>query len=487
MALELTGSRVLAPFLGASLFVWTSLIGIILASLSLGYLVGGKIADRKPEIALYSLLLFSASGLVAIIPVLHYPLLGILSSKGLDLRLAALTGSVLLFSLPSVFLGAVSPFAVRLRLNDLEACGATVGRLYALSTLGSIAGTFVSGFVLISLLGTNQILLLISAVLLLMSVLVAPFEKLTFKLLLVLALGLLVHINSVNSGYLKHAGLIDLDTAYYRAFVLTQKNKANGRELRTLSTDALGGQSLMYLDDPTALTGDYTQYYHLALHYNPDIKRILIIGGGAYTVPKYFLANYPEIKLDVVEIDPGMTRIARDYFELRDHPALSIFHEDARRFIARSAPSVYDAVFVDAFGSSPTVPFHLTTKEMFESLTKTLKPRGLMFMNVISGLEGETGLFGRALLETLESVFSDVQLYAVYGPYSLQRTQNLIFIASQTKLSAPNGPVDAQLSDLLEHRIENEISRDMPLLTDAFAPVEFYMLQALLEWQKRVA
>ena len=162
MALELVGSRIVAPYLGASIYVWTSLIGVILASLSLGYYWGGRLADKKPEYKTFSLLILISAFLVGIISLIKTPVLVSISRLFPDIRLAAILAATLLFAPASTILGTISPYAIRLRMKDLEHSGATVGRLYAISTVGSIIGTFLAGFFLISFFGSRNILIFLS-------------------------------------------------------------------------------------------------------------------------------------------------------------------------------------------------------------------------------------------------------------------------------------------------------------------------------------
>jgi predicted membrane-bound spermidine synthase len=166
MSMELVASRVLAPLMGSSAYVWTSVIGIILGALSIGYWLGGRLADRGASYSVLSLVNLGAALAIALVAVIDRTVLGWLVGVAPDVRIASVIGTCVLFAPASVLLGVVSPYAIRLALPDLEHSGATVGRIYALSTAGNIAGTFLSGFVLISHLGTSNILLLLSAILL---------------------------------------------------------------------------------------------------------------------------------------------------------------------------------------------------------------------------------------------------------------------------------------------------------------------------------
>lgn len=485
MALELSGTRIIAPYLGTSVYIWTSLIGIILGCLSLGYWWGGKLVDRRPSYELLSSLLLTASGLTAIVVLLHYPLLTVLSRSAADLRLAGVVAALVLFSGPSVILGMVAPFAARLQMTDLDKSGSTVGRLYALSTVGSLIGTFVTGFGALAFLGTTTFVLILAVLLFAACIAAAPAYQWWWKLLLGLIIFGLMLLDPNTKTTLAANGLVDIDTPYQRVFVLTPKKTGEERAYRLLVTDVLGSQSMMYLDSPEELAGEYCKYFQLVFHFVPQVKRILIIGGGAYTVPKYFAAHYPGIQIDVVEIDPGVTDIARKYFSLKDYPNLTIIHEDARTFLNHTAAR-YDAVFLDAFQSSPSVPFHLTTREAFARVYAVLNDGGMVMMNVISAIAGKQGEFLRAETATLRSLFPSLQIFAVTDTDDATHVQNLIIAAEKSAAEPRLESSDAEADYLFHHLWNKEVPADIPVLTDNFAPVESYMLPVYVKWRKQL-
>jgi spermidine synthase len=486
MALELTGTRIIAPYLGTSVFIWTSLIGIILGCLSFGYWWGGKLVDRNPSCELLSSLLLTASGLTAIVVLLHYPVLTMLSTSALDLRISGIAAAMLLFSGPSVILGMVAPFAARLQMTELNRAGSTVGRLYALSTIGSLAGTFAAGFGAVAFLGTTTTVLALALLLFVACVIAQPTYQLRLKCLLGMTLLGLFFLDRNIKSVLAESGLVDIDTPYQRAFVMTKKKTGEEPAYRLLVTDVLGSQSMMYLDAPEELAGEYPKYFETAFHFVPNLSTLLIIGGGAYTVPKYFASHYPNIQIDVVEIDPGVTRIARDYFFLKDYPNLKIIHEDARTFLNHTS-SRYDAVFLDAFQSSPSVPFHLTTSEAFSRINACLKEHGVLIMNLISGIEGEHGKFLRAEVATLRGIFHGLQVFAVANPDDGAQVQNLIITAEKSAAKPISESGDAEEDYFYHHLWTRQIPADLPVLTDDYAPVESYMLPVYIKWRKQLS
>jgi len=285
MVIELTGSRVLAPYLGTSLVVWTSLIGIILASLSLGYWWGGRLADRRPEARLLGGLILLASLATAAIALTKSFVLAYLQSKVTGLHMAAVWSTLLLFAPPSVLLGMVAPFAVRLRIADTRTSGQTAGNLYAISTIGSIFGTFLAGFVLIAWLGSTNILLLMAAVLALASWLAARSGGRT-KVAAVALFLIMLSAAWVYDAQLRSAGFVDTDTAYNRVIVFKGAENSSGRLMRVMVTGPHAKQSAMYLDAPSALALPYTRYFRLVEHFVPQMRRLLVLGSGGFSFPK---------------------------------------------------------------------------------------------------------------------------------------------------------------------------------------------------------
>src|SRR3989338_7202135 len=219
MIFELVGSRVLGPYLGTSIFVWTSLIGIILGSLSLGYYVGGKIADKKPTIKVLSLVIFLSAIFIGLSMFLKDILLAFLQVNALDVRTSSVIASLLLFMPASVLLGMVSPYAAKLKLNSLNTSGSTIGNLYAISTAGSIFGTFLSGFYLIPHFGTNRLLLILSYVLIFTSLSLSA--KKIIKIRLSIFIVMIISLFALNGfNYLSEkTGFVDVDTSYNRIWI----------------------------------------------------------------------------------------------------------------------------------------------------------------------------------------------------------------------------------------------------------------------------
>jgi spermidine synthase len=471
MIIELTGSRILAPFLGTSLIVWTSLIGIILASLSLGAWWGGSLADRYPRAKLLGQIVLLAAWATAGIGLSKTWVLEFLQGTG-NLHTLAIVATVALFAPAAVLLGMVPPFAVRLCLEDPAYTGRTAGRLYAISTVGSIVGTFFAGFVLIAWVGSTSILFITAITLALASWLAEPATK-TLKGISAVIFGLAVFFCHQQDAWMEQHGFLDRDTPYNRVLVYTSKEAGTNRLTRDMVTGPLGRQSAMYLDDPTELALPYTRFYRLAEYYRPEMRRMLVLGGGGFSFPKYALAHYPQLQIDVVELDPGMTALARTHFALSEAPRLRIIEEDARTFLQRKGAG-YDVILCDVFTSHYSIPFHLVTVEAIRLMRSALAPGGIVLVNLLASPEGISSRFYKALYATFKTAFSQVQTYAVIDPIDRRLWQNLILAASTGPL--PEKTNDTDIQKMLAHLLPIP-EEAIPPFTDEFAPVDRYLTE----------
>ncbi len=472
MIFELVGSRVLGPYFGTSIFVWTSLIGIILGSLSLGYYLGGKISDKNPNLNNMSLIIFLSAIFIGLTFVIKVFLLIFLQSKISDIRLSSIVASLILFSPASILLGMVSPYAAKLKLASLNTSGKTIGNLYAISTGGSIIGTFLSGFYLIPHFGTNKLLIILSIVLIVVALLLFPKKlfkaKLLFLLFMIIAWG-----NFAGLNYLyQNIGFIDVDTAYNRIWIYDHSDKETGEIVRTFSINN-ENSSAMYLNKKS-LVYEYTKYYDLAKHFYPGFKTTLMLGGAGYSYPKAFLDNYPEATIDVVEIDPMVTELAKKYFNLKENLRLNIYHEDGRVYLNKTQKK-YDVIFGDAFSSHYSLPYQLTTQEAVQKKFDILNDNGVVILNIISAIEGEKGKFLRAEYATYKSIFPQVYLFPVREQNNENEVQNIILIALKFNEKQDFIDTDQKLNEYLQHLWIKKITEDLPILTDDFAPVDYYI------------
>jgi spermidine synthase len=484
MALELLGSRLLAPVFGNSIFVWGSLIGVVLASLSAGYYLGGKLADIRPNLETISLAMFAAGLLVLALPTLTQPVFDAALGIHLGERYSPLFATTLLLGPPSILLGMVSPYAIRLAAKTLEKLGKASGNLYALSTLGSIAGTFVTVFVLIPEFGVNKIIVALGVTLLVVAFLGLGKRLKVFVLVILIAIPFaapyLVARRLTVATYSLALGdtIYETDTPYHHLQVVDAYDAEHQSTVRYLIMDD-NFHSAMDLRDPDRLVFPYTEYFHIPLLLNPNIRNVLFVGGGGFTGPKSFLQHYPKVTVDVAEIDPEVIRVAEQYFGVNSsNPRLHIYNEDGRIFLQQTDQK-YDLVILDAYSKS-YVPFHLMTTEFFKLLASHLTPMGSILSNLIAQTAGSGFQLLGAESSTMQAVFPNVYAFATSGP-NYPDLQNIIILASldhnrltetdfQNLAEAPNAAGIQLVSDvgnLFTLGANNE-----PILTDNFAPVE---------------
>ena len=475
MILELIGSRILAPYLGTSIFVWTSLIGVILAALSVGYYLGGKFSQKNPSLTFLTTILFITSLTLLLLPLVKDILLFYV--MGLGVAAGSVIATLVLFMPSSLLLGMVSPYAIRLKARQIENVGGVAGNLYALSTIGSIFGTFLAGFYLIPHFSSTQIIFGLSFVLLAGALLGGISRAKMFTLLV--PIGFLAAAQFVPSPY-----LFETDSAYNHIRVADFVEAKTGLTQRMLFL-ATETHSIIYLESDELAT-PYHLMYRVDDLFKPAIEHALALGGGAYAVPLDVLKRHPQATVTVVEIDPAVTDTARRYFKLRDDPRLSIHHQDGRVFL-NADQGRYDVIYGDAFASYYSIPFQLTTQEAARLMFDRLTDDGVLILNLISSLDGEKSLFFQAEYLTLQSVFPQIYLFPVhyYDGTRTDEIQNIILVASKNKTRLTETQLrahaSAQQQALLDHLWEHDVNLDpgIKILTDEWAPVDYYISKLL--------
>jgi spermidine synthase len=472
MIFELVGSRLIGPYFGTSIYIWTSLIGVILGSLSLGYWWGGKIADKKGTLEAFSFIVLLSGIAVGLTSFFKDVVFWYIQQSIPDAKWGSLFSSLVLFALPSILLGMISPYAAKLKLNSLNTSGTTVGNLYAISTVGSITGTFLAGFVLIPFLGSTRIIFIISVVLILNSLFIYPKKFLKIKLFFtIIFISSYTAINPLQN-YLQKNGSSTFESSYNYITIYTTLDNKTQQEARVLKINN-EYSSAMFLDNDD-LVFDYTKFYHLAEHFKPNFKTALMLGGAGYSYPKEYLKKFPSSTLDVVEIDPKLTELAYQHFKLTSNPHLNIHHEDGRVFVNQNSKK-YDVIFGDAFQSFHSIPFQLTTQEAINKYYRLLNDDGVMIVNIISAINGPRGEFLRAEVATFKKIFPAVYLFPVTDPENGEKVQNIMLVA--LKSSAP--PIfknsDPTIQSYLDHLWKKEVSLDVTIITDDHAPVDYYV------------
>jgi spermidine synthase len=488
LIIEITATRMLAPFFGNSIFTISSVIGIVLAALGLGYYAGGILADRKPSEAWFFSLIVIAGFSVLLLQLLHAVLL-----PGIAYKLSLIDGplivSLLLFFLPAMLLAMLSPFAIA--LLHARAAGGGVGKASGLvffwSTLGSIAGSLGTGFVLIPHWGIGNIVIAVGSGLVLLggAGLVASrgMPRIIPAGLALLALACTLALRQFAAA--AHAGDVFAADGLYERIVVRDV-AYRGRRARILWQDAnvSGG---VYLDDGS-MAFDYTRYFELYRMFAPELKTALAIGGGAYTVPAAILRDSPQAVVDVAEIDPTLHALAIRYFGLADDPRLRNHVIDGRRFL-HDAAGGYDLIFADAYRSFISAPPQFTTREFFALAKSRLALNGILVANYYGSLGADTRPMLYSVLRTMRSVFAQVYVVATSDPAS-EALQNFIFIGHNAAPPARRAdlgraaavafayPMLQQIA-ARELRLEDAALDSYPLLTDDFAPVEYYAANAI--------
>jgi spermidine synthase len=514
LGLEIAASRVVAPFFGNSLFVWGALIGVVLAGLSAGYWAGGALADRLPASWLLLSVMATGAALVLTIPFVDEPVLEWVVSWDPGPRLNPLVSAIALFGIPSVVFAMVTPIAVRLLARSVARVGRTAGRLFAVSTAGSIAGTFGTAFFLIPEFGTEQLLGQASAVLLAAVALVALVERMPVAFVLAVAGTIAAATASVSlapeqggrlegaaaqnwSPIYRERGEVGADVDHSGAgfeVVFRKDTQYHGLavvdddESRYLRFDN-SFQSGMFRDRPFETRFDYTDYFDLGLAYNPDARRVLFVGLGGGSAPKRFFRDFPRLDLRVVELDPVVRDVAYRYFELPRSPRLRVEVEDGRRFLARTDER-WDVIAVDAYYAD-SIPFHMATAEFLQLARSRLAPGGVIVANVIGSIAGPTSKLFRSFVRTYRAVFPTVLVHPVILDEGEDDTtqRNLIMVATdapaprkdflqrrwnETRRASPTAP---DLANAIRNRHDRLVpTRDVPILTDDYAPTDALLL-----------
>ena len=483
MALEIVGSRVLAPYFGSSIFVWGSLISVVMAALSIGYYWGGWLSARQPSYGRLLTLLLIPGMLIFVLPFVYPTVNEWVASIDFGSRLNPLIACSVYFLLPGVFLGTISPYVIRLAATELSTVGSTAGTLYAVSTCGSIFGTVLTAFYLIPLMGVTNIIHSLGITLAALSLVVLPLLRLRRLSMVRAVTTLSVLLGSITtpwspSAWARMKTLVEKDTFYHRIRV------EEDDEARYMYFDQTL-QSAMNLKDPTALRLIYSRYTSLGFAFQPDAKKMLIIGLGGGSIAKKIQKEFPSLEIDAVEIDPEVIQIAKSHFNVRENKNLRLHAQDGRQFLTRTQ-NRYDIILLDAYYKD-TMPFHLATKEFFELAHRKLTPNGILVANLISAITGPSGKIARAIVKTQRQVFAQTYIFAARRPdnVSIETVQNVIIIANKNKTridikdivkrasTFDNSLFPEPLQDITVAYYDGALpDKDVPVLTDDYAPTD---------------
>ena len=470
---EIAAVRLMAPFFGASTIVWANTIGVVLVALSIGYWLGGRLGDRRPQVRSLCLVVLGAAALLALVPLVAQPFLD-LSVEALDeIEAGAFVGSLIavlfLLAIPIVMLGTCSPWAIRLAVPDVEHAGRVAGRLYAISTVGSLLGTLLSALALIPLLGTQRTFLVFAATIALAAAAGLGWRYAVIPVALAAAVALPVGTVKATAD-----GEVIFETETENQYVRVVE-EPDGDRLLELNE----GQAVHSLYRPDSyLTGDVWDGYlvvpFVGLREPPE--RIAILGNAAGTTARAYGHYFPATEIDGVEIDPELEEVGNRFFDMGSAENLSVHNEDARPWLRRAGGD-YDVIMVDAY-RQPYIPFYLATREFFELVRDRLAPGGVVVVNA-GHPEGNDDL-ETVLGSTMAAVFSEVLRDPI-------EDTNTLLVAGEAPISARTLleglrelPPDLQkVAALAGARIGPRLPGDR-VYTDDHAPVEWLIDRSIL-------
>lgn len=465
LLIEVAGPRLLAPYLGDSLYTWSTTIAVVLGAMAAGYVAGGILADRRPEPSVYFSVIFAGGLLAALIP----PVARITLSEDLS-RLSPAMGTLkmcLLLFAPSCFVLSMSwPFAVRLVFESGESLGRRAGIVGSASTLGSIAGAISGGWWFMPTLGIRTTFWIAAAIPLLIGAagFVAGRKPAALRAVMVVialaGLGLAATPEAAPAWNVIHRQ----HSFYHRIDVIEEE----GFRYLKLNSTYEGGRDL----DTGDLAFEYLKYWPLMLDAERPPRELLFLGAGAFSLPGYMAERYPEARFTVVDIDPAIQSVGKQFFGAGDIPGLVSVSEDARRFLVRS-PKKYDAIFGDTYHGINRIPPHLATVEYFRLIRDRLSDSGRFLMNVIGSMEGEGARLPGGMIAALKEAFPEVRIFAT-RPYAGKIPQNLLVLATSRAVVLDRDP-------RAEHLVRREIAWDKPepAFTDDHVPADYLAARML--------
>jgi spermidine synthase len=500
MSFEMLGSRYLNPYFGNGIYTWAALISTVLAALTVGYFIGGFVADRMPSAALLGAAVGVASLYLLLLPGFAEAVLSFVSDQVADVRLGSLYAALAIMFVPVTLLGVYSPFAIRLVLSATGHSGTVSGAVYGVSTAGSIAGTLGTTFFLIPAIGTRAITLTLGVVGIACALVLFAAERLpslpkhakllTWTLLTSAivcaalafggrAQGESLFDESVRAQMLAHRGgpVAHIETEYNDLYI---SKRGPLLALTTRVRDELRFHSIVDLKDPDDMPVPYTQTFAAALLYPEKVRRILMVGLGAGSISTYLARAMPDVAIDVVELDPGVIAAGRKYFGLLGTNRVRFIESDGRVYLNRNK-GLYDLILLDAFREQG-VPFHLLTREFYSLVKERLAPGGAVASNV----DDETKLYA-ATLATFGAEFPTVDVYKNHDP---DESQTIVVATSAAKPSAQTLLQRATalqqqyrfrypMPDRVGERLADVKTDGAEVLTDDFAPVDIYRMTPL--------
>jgi spermidine synthase len=471
---EIAAARLMAPFFGASTIVWANTIGVVLVALSIGYWLGGRLADRYPRLRELCLVILAAAALLAVVPFAARPLFDV-STEALDeisagAFVGSLFGVLILLAVPIVLLGTCAPWAIRIAVPDVQHAGEVAGRLYAVSTVGSLVGTMVSALVLIPFIGTQRTFLVFALAIALVAAAGLGWRWLAAPAVVAGLIAVPVGTVKATEG---ETVLFEEETEEQYIRVIEEEDGDRELELNE-------GQAVHSLYRPgTFLTQNVWDGYLVLPFAGRDRppERIAILGNAAGTTARAYGHYFPETEVDGVEIDAKLTEVGERFFDLDvDGERLEVFHEDARPWL-RASDGDYDVIMVDAY-RQPYIPFYLATTEFFELVRDRLAPGGVVIVNAghPEGNDDLEKVLGATMAEAFPTVLRDpledtnTLLLGSEGPASADRLAQAV----------PGLPEDLRVIAARESQNVEERLPGGDVYTDDVAPVEWLIDRSIL-------
>ncbi len=467
MAFEMLGFRVMAVTFGSLDIINGSLIAAVMTALSVGYYTGGTLADRWPRPSLLGGLIVLAGLSIVFAPEVAKRIGdSSLSNPERTGTWGPLVGALILFAPASVVFGMTAPFVIRVTAPRPEVLGRIAGKIYAISTVGSIFGTLFTTFYLIQWAGQTNALRIVGGMSMLTGLLPIIWSAVRRTPPGAAALALLTMLVAV--GLAEAKVIYKRDSTYHQIEV--HESEIGGRLLRMLRFDN-SDQSAVDLSDLDAAIWLYTDYMHLSWIFKSDPKRALVLGLGGGTIPMRLHRDHKDLKIDVAELDPVVEQVAKKYFNVKEDDRLKIHLGDGRQYLRRSEEK-YDTIFMDAYHGGkygPTLPFTLCTQEFFELANKRLADDGVLAFNLIGQLDNSTQLT-RSIIKTMNAVFPTVYIFPVdFKRYpGLAEKRNIIVICTKSKTEVSASTIVSRAKALVENRkvtVRNYVDNAMDLLT----------------------
>lgn len=465
MIIELLASRILAPYIGTAYSVWVGVIGVVMGSMSIGNIIGGKIADKNKTADKVPFIFTLISIYLTIIYIMHESILTQISTSNATYNIKIIAANIILFAMPNILFGIISPYIFKLKLAICKEKGKELGYLDALTTIGSLVGTFLVGMWILPAIGTMNVLGICIILISLLGMINTNklLEKNNLICTIIILLNILFIFNyNLNQNSLEKSKVLSVDSQYSR--IIVRERETSESTYRDVLTDPYAIQSSTDINNPNDINTEYIKYYDLINEYKPDFKETLILGGGAFTYPKYYVETYPDKEIDVVEIDEKYIKIAEEYFFLKPHTKMNIINQDARMYINKTNKK-YDAILNDCF-NSVVVPPQMITSEFIKRVKTNLKRDGTYIMNFIAPLAGDTKILDTTL-NTIYTQFEYIDVYKINNEQEDENFQNLIIVATDRKVSATS----REKYDYKKNPKNNKI------FTDDNCPIDVWMLQ----------